>query len=89
MPPETYRRALCLLKDRGLFSVVSGILVGKPMDETYQEEYHRMLLEVVNDPKLPILTNLNIGHALPRCILPYGVEARVDAEAQSIRFMTE
>ena len=44
MPPGIYRRALCLLKDMGLFSVVNGILVGKPMDETYQEEYHRLLL---------------------------------------------
>ena len=89
MPPEIYRRALCLLKDMGLFSVVNGILVGKPMDESYQEEYHRLLLEVVDDPNLPILTNLNIGHALPRCILPFGVEAQVDANAQWIRFMTE
>ena len=89
MPPEIYRRALCLLKDMGLFSVVNGILVGKPMDETYQEEYHRLLLEVVDDPKLPILANLNVGHALPRCILPFGVEARVDAKAQWIRFMAE
>ena len=86
MPPETYRRALTLLKERGVFSVINGILAGKPMDEKYQEEYHRLLTEVVDDPNLPILANLSIGHALPRCILPFGIEAHVDAEAQVIRF---
>ncbi len=86
MTPEAYRHALQCLKDRGVFSVISGILVGKPMDEVYQEEYHKLLVETVADPSLPILTNLNIGHALPRCILPFGVKARVDAEAQRIAF---
>ncbi len=86
MPPETYRRVLTLLKDMGIFSVISGILAGKPMDEVYQEEYHRILVETVDDPRLPILANLNIGHALPRCILPFGAVAQVDAEAQRIRF---
>ena len=86
MPPEQYRKALLCLKDRGVFSVISGILVGKPMDQVYQEEYHRILVETVADPDLPILANLNIGHALPRCILPFGKNARVDAEAQRITF---
>lgn len=35
---------------------------------------------------LPIVCNVNIGHALPRCILPFGVEATVDTENQVIRF---
>jgi len=30
--------------------------------------------------------NLNIGHAMPRCIIPFGVDAAVDAERQIIRF---
>lgn len=36
---------------------------------------------------LPIVCNVNIGHALPRCILPFGVEAMVDTENQVIRFV--
>ena len=35
MPPETYKKALETLKDTGVFDVVSGVLVGKPMDEVY------------------------------------------------------
>ena len=36
--------------------------------------------------RLPIVFNLNIGHAMPRCIIPFGVEATVDAGKQVIRF---
>ena len=86
MAPEKYRKALTYLKETGIFGVVSGILVGKPMDETYEREYLRSLVEVVDDPALPILCNINIGHAQPRCIIPFGVEAHVDVERQVIRF---
>ena len=74
------------LKRTGVFGVVSGVLCGKPMDERYFEEYKRIIVEVVDDPALPIVANLNIGHATPRCILPFGVNATVDANAQRITF---
>ena len=86
MSPQKYRKALTALKDTGIFSVINGILVGKPMDEVYQEEYQNLLTEVVGNPDLPILSNLNIGHGLPRCIIPFGVEATVDANGQKITF---
>jgi muramoyltetrapeptide carboxypeptidase LdcA involved in peptidoglycan recycling len=56
------------------------------MDETRAEEYKKALVEVIDDPKLPIVFNLNIAHALPRCMLPFGVKATVDATEQVIRF---
>lgn len=85
-PPEKYRRMLTALRDTGIFGVLSGILAGKPMDEKYAGEYRKILVETVGDPSLPILWNLNVGHAAPRCIVPFGVPAAVDAEAQVIRF---
>ena len=84
--PEKFRRALSYLKEADVFGAVSGVLVGKPMDEAYAEEYRHLLVEVIDRPELPVLFNLNIGHALPRCIIPFGVPAVVDAEKQSIRF---
>ena len=86
MPPEKYRRALKALQDAGVFGAVSGVLVGKPMDETYHEEYKQALREIIADPSLPVLCNLSVGHALPRCIVPFGVNAEVDAEKQRIVF---
>ena len=84
--PEQYRKALEYLRDRGVFDAVSGVLAGKPMDRTYEQEYKQILQEVIDRPQLPVVCNLNIGHAQPRCILPLGMEACVDAEKQLIRF---
>ena len=86
MPPEKYRQALEYLKETGVFETVSGVLAGKPMDETYAETYKQLLTSVIGRPDLPIVFNLNIGHAMPRCILPFGVDAVVDTENQVIRF---
>jgi len=84
--PEIYRRALEYLRDTGVFDAVSGVLAGKPMDETYADEYRQLLKEVIGRPDLPIVFNVNIGHAMPRCIIPFGVDAVVDAGKQVIRF---
>ncbi len=86
MPPEKYRRALEFLKAAGVFDEVSGVLVGKPMNEIYAREYKALLTQVIDRPELPVVCNLNVGHATPRCIIPFGVEAAVDAEKQVIRF---
>ena len=84
--PKKYRKMLKTLKQTGIFDVVSGILIGKPMDEMYVEEYKQLLVEVIDNPSLPIVTNINIGHATPRCIIPFGVPATVDTSQQIIRF---
>ena len=84
--PEKYRHMIEALKNTGIFDVVHGILVGKPMDELYAKEYQEILIDVVNNPNLPIVWNLNVGHATPRAIVPFGVMTRVDVEKQKISF---
>ena len=84
--PAKFRRALEYLKGAGVFETVSGVLVGKPMDNTYAEEYRELLVDVIERPELSVVFNVNIGHAMPRCIIPFGVDADVDVENQSIRF---
>lgn len=84
--PEKYHKQITVLKNTGIFSVLSGVLIGKPMDEKYSQEYQKILIEVIDDPALPILWNLNVGHATPRCIIPFGIPAQVDADKQSITF---
>ncbi|SFU70461.1 S66 family peptidase [Butyrivibrio sp. INlla21] len=85
--PEKYRAALQYLKDYGVFDVISGVLVGKPMDRKYEAEYKQVLKEVIANESLPIVCNINIGHALPRCIIPFGVEAVVDtSDRKMVKF---
>ena len=84
--PAKYRLALEYLRDAGVFDAVSGVFVGKPMDRAFEAEYKELLKEVIDRPELSVVCNLNVGHATPRCIIPFGVEATVDAQKQSIRF---
>ena len=90
--PALYEKALEELKARGVLDAVSGVLLGKPMDGTFEAEYKEAILRVAGDCRtaeglpLPIVANLSVGHATPRCILPFGVPARVDAEKQEITF---
>lgn len=86
MSPKKYREALIMLKETGIFDVISGVLIGKPMDGTYEREYKQILVDVIDHPNLPIVCNINIGHAQPRCIIPFGVEATVDIDNQIIKF---
>ena len=84
--PEKYRKMVQALKATGIFNEISGVLVGKPADERYFSDYCSILVEEINNPSLPILANINVGHAAPRCIIPFGVTAHVDADSQRILF---
>ena len=86
MPAEKYAKALDYMKNTGVFGVISGIIAGKPMNEKYHDEYKRLLAEKTAEFDLPVLCNISIGHALPRCIIPFGVTAEVYAEKQTITF---
>lgn len=86
--PKEHRKMLESLKATGIFNVINGLLVGKPQNESHYQAYKENLLEVV-DQDLPILYNLNVGHATPRAIVPFGIMAHVDAVQQVIRFAKE
>jgi len=85
--PEIFEKMISQLKVYGIFEVISGMIVGKPQDEVFYEEYKQVLIKVIDDASLPILYNVNFGHATPRCVLPYGVQVEVDSLNQEIRFL--
>ena len=72
---------------QGILKCIKGIIVGKPKDEKYYEEYKEMFLKVLKEyhcENLPILYNLNIGHAYPTGILPLGINIEVDLNNKKI-----
>lgn len=85
--PETLREMLAELKSRGILSAVKGIIVGKPADEVYYSEYKEVYKEVFADLSTPVLYNMNFGHSVPRCVLPYGVKARVDYDNKTVEIV--
>ena len=85
--PEVYAEMLRIFKERGIFDQINGIFVGKPQNENYYKEYQQVLCEIVDNPDLSILYNVNFGHAYPRCILPYDTLVSYDHNEKAIRFL--
>ena len=79
------------LAAQGIFEVINGILVGKPARrskyEPYKEVYRRVVGREAGRPDLPILYNVNIGHAEPIGVLPIGVRARLDADNKTLTLL--
>ena len=68
--PDVFKKNVAGFKKKlGIFEVISGLLVGKPMDETFYDDYKEALLDII-DNNIPIIYNLNVGHATPRAIVP-------------------
>lgn len=84
MTPEMLEKVLLEFKQRKILENVKGIIVGKPIDEVYYEEYKDVYKKVFNDLSTPILYNVNYGHAVPRCVIPYDALATVDFDNKSI-----
>jgi len=83
--PEKLNELLLVLEQYGVFEVIAGILVGKPMDEAYYDEYKEIYTNITGRYNKPILYNVNFGHAHPKCILPYGAEATVDFDKRTVK----
>ncbi len=75
---------------QGIFNVIKGIVVGKPQDEKYYDEYKEVYKKVMKEFKcenLPILYNVNIGHAYPTGVLPLGTDIRIDFDNKRIHLI--
>ncbi len=83
--PEKLETILLEFKKRKILNLVKGIIVGKPIDEVYYEEYKKVYQKVFEDISTPILYNLNFGHSVPRCILPYGANVEVDYNQKTVK----
>ncbi|WP_308577720.1 hypothetical protein [uncultured Parvimonas sp.] len=70
----------------GVFDVISSMIVEKPQNEEYYDKYKQILLDEIKNKNLSIVYNINVGHSTPRCIIPFGVNAKVDIERQIIEF---
>ncbi|MGO4928664.1 S66 family peptidase [Fundicoccus sp. Sow4_F4] len=82
--PEKFKDMLLTLREAGLFDGINGVLVGKPQDEVFYEEYKTVLIDCL-EGELPIVYNLNFGHAYPKMLMQYGALAQVDVSKQQVR----
>ena len=82
--PSKLETMLIEFKNREIFNLVKGVIVGKPIDEKYYDEYKNVYKKVFSDLSTPVLYNVNFGHSVPRCILPYDAKTTVDYDNKKI-----
>ena len=91
VPPDYIEYYLRNLIAQGIIDKINGIIVGKPQNEKYYEEYKEVYKKVIggeaNRPELPILYNVNIGHTAPMCIFPLGQKIKVDLNKKKLTFL--
>lgn len=88
--PELLTWYLRNLGAQGIFNVAKGIIVGKPQEEVYYEEYKEVYKKVMKEFKredMPILYNVNFGHSSPIGIIPYGIECELDVDNKKITLL--
>lgn len=84
MTPEVLKNALLELDKRNILNLVKGIIVGKPMNEKYYEEYKTVYKEIFKDKSTIVMYNFNFGHSMPRCIIPYDAFATIDTTNKTL-----
>ena len=84
MPEMVLSWILRNLYAQGILNVINGIVVGKPAVEEKVEKYKDVYKQVIgfeaNLPNLPILYNVNVGHAYPIGVFPLGLQYEIDCD---------
>lgn len=79
------------LQAQGILNVISGIVVGKPAVEEKLEAYRVVYRQVIgfeaNLPELPILYNVNVGHAYPIGVFPLGLKYEIDCDNRTFTLL--
>lgn len=79
------------LQAQGVLHAVNGIVVGKPAFAGKLEPYKEVLRKVVGFeaglPNLPILYNVNVGHAYPIGLFPLGLEYEIDCDNKTLTLL--
>jgi muramoyltetrapeptide carboxypeptidase len=79
---------LHVLRQSGILDRIAGLLIGPIETITVMPEAPKTLREVVldvlGDRDIPVIGNVNLGHAGPNLPLPLGIRAAIDADALTI-----
>ncbi len=79
------------LHAQGILHQINGIVVGKPAFEDKMETYRQVYRQVVGVeaglPDLPILYNVNVGHAYPIGLFPLGLEYEIDCDRKTFTLL--
>ncbi len=82
---------LQVLRHAGAFDRIAGLLLG-PVETIEVAAYapqtlREVVLDVVGDRDIPVIGNVDFGHAGPNLPLPLGVRAAMDADALTLELL--
>lgn len=79
------------LNAQGILHVINGIVIGKPAYKERSEKYKEVFRQVVGFeaglPNLPILYNVNVGHAYPIGVFPLGLKYEIDCDEKKFTLL--
>lgn len=82
---------LHVLRHAGVLDRISGMVVGRPFEVEPTPPgpvaLRDIVLEVVGDRPIPVLGDVDVGHAGPNLPMPLGVRAEVDADALTLSLL--
>ena len=79
------RNELAITIDETFFKkYANGTIPETHVSKALYEEYKKIWLDTTSIYNLPIIYNLYFGHAVPRCILPYGGKVKIDFDQAKI-----
>lgn len=83
----TVERSFCMLKLSGIFDRIGGLILGKHElfdDKGTGKTQQDVLLEVLDEKRLPILSEFDACHTHPMLTLPIGAKVTLDADEKSV-----
>jgi muramoyltetrapeptide carboxypeptidase len=82
---------LHVLRQAGVLDRISGMIVGKPFEVESTppgpDSFRDIVLEVVGERDIPVLGDVDVGHAGPNLPMPLGIRAELDADALTLSLL--
>ena len=85
--PDFIKYTMYNLGAQGILNNINGILIGRPKDGKYYDDYNKVIREVTRlfgRSDLPIIANCHFGHAWLWNILPYGETILIDCNSKTL-----
>ena len=93
-PPTVLKYSLRTYAAMGILKQLSGILFGRPGGEISPDRFnecdevlHQVVTEEEELAELPIITHMDLGHTDPMFVLPYGIRAEINCQAQTFSIL--
>lgn len=88
--PNSINRYLRQLRHLGVYEKINGLIIGRfPSSVGFKEgdSLNMILDEVLEGYKLPVVTEVDIGHTRPLITLPIGTNVKLDADKQELVYL--